>query len=315
MGSTEITSEMSRRSTRIFTEEEQVFDNSTMPAVPYSSSESSVDGSDMGGKYSRKNSTTGVEMMQTHTAIVDLGRNLDIFPSTAEDVRLHITESIQAARVSTKAKEDGRPINFGVVLPGKIYRSSWPTAEDFPYLSSLRLKTVLSLVQNDLDPEFAGFLKSNQIQHKVIDMPGTKKVDITKELMQGIMEVVLDEANFPILIHCNHGKHRTGCAVGVVRHVARWGVEAIIEEYRGYADPKIRECDVKYLIGFDVQSLQNLFATKKQDTPASSRDQNINSDIRLTERNRKMLRFLIFAAAVLMIWITSYSWACHWELA
>jgi len=54
-----------------------------------------------------------------------------------------VTESLQAAKVSTKAKEDGRPINFGVVVPGKIYRSSWPMIEDFQYLETLQLQTVM----------------------------------------------------------------------------------------------------------------------------------------------------------------------------
>ncbi len=137
-----------------------------------------------------------------------------------------VTDSLQAAKVSSKAKGDGRPLNFGVVIPGKIYRSSWPMVEDFQYLESLRLKTVLwvgearvlglrmlilhsSLVQKGFSPEFKGFLKQNDIRHRVIDMQGTKKVEITPANMHSIMEIVLDESNHPILIHCNHGKVRS----------------------------------------------------------------------------------------------------------
>ena len=138
--------------------------------------------------------------------------------------RSTVTATLQAAKSSCKIKEQGRPTNHGIVLPGKIYRSSWPTDEDFPYLESLHLKTVLyvllhasdsvyllagsSLVKNDLTPAFQSFVKKNSIDHKIIDMPGTKKVDITEEVMQSIIEIVLDEANHPILIHCNHGKVR-----------------------------------------------------------------------------------------------------------
>ncbi|KAL2073214.1 hypothetical protein VTL71DRAFT_10538 [Oculimacula yallundae] len=296
MGPTEM--KMSRRSTRTFTEEHEVLNKSNMP-LPSSSSDSSLDGNEPGQHYGIKGATAGIEMMRP--PVVNLGRSLDIFPSTLEDVRMHINESIKAAKASTNEKQNGRPSNFGVVLPGKIYRSSWPKNDDFAYLSSLRLKTVLSLVKNDFEPEFKDFLKLNQIEHKVIDMPGTKKVGITPELMQSIMEIVLDEANHPILIHCNHGKHRTGCAVGVIRHVARWGVEAIIEEYRGYAEPKIRDCDLKYITGFNVMSLQNLFT--KPDTPRSS-----NS--RINNRDRKILKFFVVVATVMTIWFTSI-WN-HW---
>ncbi|KAL5324313.1 hypothetical protein ACEPPN_008858 [Leptodophora sp. 'Broadleaf-Isolate-01'] len=275
MGLTEIKSEMSRRSTRIFVEEQEFVDRSSIP-LSSSSSEGSVDGSEKVHQCKTKGTIAGVET--TQPSMGNLGQTLDVFPTTSEDIGLHIvTESLQPANVVTKAKEDGRPVNFGVVVPGKIYRSSWPMMEDFQYLESLRLKTVISLVKKDFDPEFKGFLKNNQIQHKVIDMPGTKKVEITQELMQSIMETVLDEANHPILIH------------------------SIVEEYRGYAEPKVRECDIEYIIGFDISSLQNLFT--RQATPRN-----------ITDRDRKILKFFILAATVLIIWITSLSWANRWSL-
>ncbi|KAG4424498.1 hypothetical protein IFR04_002376 [Cadophora malorum] len=298
---TEIRSEMSRRSTRIFVEEQEFVDR-TKITMSASSRESSVDDIEKAA-HQTKSKSTNAGGDSTQQAMVNVGRSLDIFPITSEDINLHIvTESLQAAKVSTKAKEDGRPINFGVVVPGKIYRSSWPMIEDFQYLETLQLRTVISLVKKDLTPDFKGFLKNNQIQHKVIDMPGTKKVDITQELMQSIMEVVLDEANHPILIHCNHGKHRTGCAVGVIRHVARWDVEAILEEYRGYAEPKIRDCDVKYITSYEVSSLQNLFTRPR--TSSS-----------ITDRDRKILKYFVLAAIVLTIWIGSLCWASHRGLA
>lgn len=40
----------------------------------------------------------------------------------------------------------------------------------------------------------------------VIDMQGTKKVEIPEVMMHYIMKIVLDKENYPLLIHCNHGK-------------------------------------------------------------------------------------------------------------
>lgn len=40
----------------------------------------------------------------------------------------------------------------------------------------------------------------------VINMQGTKKVEIPEVIMRDIMTVALDDSNYPILIHCNHGK-------------------------------------------------------------------------------------------------------------
>lgn len=35
------------------------------------------------------------------------------------------------------------PTNFGAVIPGQIYRSSFPLPENFSFLKSLKLKTIL----------------------------------------------------------------------------------------------------------------------------------------------------------------------------
>lgn len=37
---------------------------------------------------------------------------------------------------------NGRPLNFGIVVPG-LYRSSYPKPSDFEYIKSLKLKTVV----------------------------------------------------------------------------------------------------------------------------------------------------------------------------
>jgi hypothetical protein len=49
-------------------------------------------------------------------------------------------------------------------------------------------------------------MKNQGIHHIVIEMQGTKKVNIPEAIMHSIMEVALNEANHPLLIHCNHGK-------------------------------------------------------------------------------------------------------------
>jgi tyrosine-protein phosphatase SIW14 len=169
-----------------------------------------------------------------------------------------------------------------------------------------------SLVKKGFPIEFQDFVKGNGIRHCIIDMQGTKKVDIPEIMMQSIMKIVLDQDNYPLLIHCNHGKvifasvpiclqtnvfkHRTGCAVAVLRHVTGWNVDAIIEEYSGFAEPKIRDCDLKYIREYQVSSLQGLFTTKKLPKPPA--------------RNRaKMAQLLVYTALVLSIWfITAYFW-------
>ncbi len=43
---------------------------------------------------------------------------------------------------TSKEKVKGRPVNFGTVIPG-FYRSGYPQTEDYEFLKSLGLKTIV----------------------------------------------------------------------------------------------------------------------------------------------------------------------------
>ncbi|KAL1839820.1 hypothetical protein VTJ49DRAFT_1099 [Mycothermus thermophilus] len=152
----------------------------------------------------------------------------------------------------------GRPANFGVVVPG-VYRSSFPKAEDYEFIEELKLKTIVTLVRKDFPKGYDEFLQRNGIQHAVFDMKGTKKESIPIATMRAILSIVLDRRNHPLLIHCNHGKHRTGCVIGIVRKLSGWHINNIIREYRAFAEPKVRDCDIDYITAFELANISNLF--------------------------------------------------------
>ncbi|KAI1769809.1 tyrosine phosphatase family-domain-containing protein [Hypoxylon cercidicola] len=146
------------------------------------------------------------------------------------------------------------PTNFAVVLPG-LYRSAYPEAPDYPFMRTLNLKTIVTLVAKDLPDGFQEFMHTNRIAHRIFDMVGTKKAAIPVKTMQSILSVVNDRKNYPLLIHCNQGKHRTGCVVGVLRKINEWDTTSIIQEYSKFAEPKVRDTDVKYLTDFKLSDL------------------------------------------------------------
>lgn len=87
MSLTEIRSEMSRRSTRMFVEEQEFVDRSNI-TMSASSRESSVDDNEKAAHQSKSKSTiAGGDISQQ--AMVNVGRSLDIFPITSEDINLH----------------------------------------------------------------------------------------------------------------------------------------------------------------------------------------------------------------------------------
>lgn len=52
----------------------------------------------------------------------------------------HVVNSIRELNESLPI--EGRPVNFGVVVPG-VYRSSFPQSEDYGFIESLKLKTIM----------------------------------------------------------------------------------------------------------------------------------------------------------------------------
>ncbi|KAI2784195.1 tyrosine phosphatase family-domain-containing protein [Daldinia loculata] len=146
------------------------------------------------------------------------------------------------------------PVNFAVVLPG-LYRSGYPKAADYPFMRTLKLKTIVTLVGKDLPDGYQQFIEANRIKHEIFDMTGTKKAEIPIKMMQSIISIVSNRENYPLLIHCNQGKHRTGCVVGILRKTKEWDTASIIREYSKYADPKVRETDVKYITDFKIADI------------------------------------------------------------
>ncbi|KAK4655869.1 tyrosine-protein phosphatase siw14 [Podospora pseudocomata] len=195
--------------------------------------------------------------------------------------------SISALELDRILPTEGRPSNFGVVVPG-VYRSSFPQSEDYGFIEGLKLKTIVTLVQKEFPQGYDKFIERNGINHCVFDMKGTKKQAIPIATMRSILRLVLDRRNHPLLIHCNHGKHRTGCVVGVVRKLSGWELGNVLSEYKKYAEPKVRDCDVNYITGFEPADISNLFR-----------------EVTLPFRTRNFLRATFFALIMTVIWLFS----------
>ena len=65
----------------------------------------------------------------------------------------------------------------------------------------------------------------------------------------------MDCANYPLYIHCNQGRHRTGCVVACFRKIQRWPIEDILAEYCAYASPKAREGDIELIRAFEPEDV------------------------------------------------------------
>ncbi|GAA5826279.1 hypothetical protein JCM11251_007238 [Rhodosporidiobolus azoricus] len=174
-----------------------------------------------------------------------------VSPSTASVTSTVPTDQLSAASLPLDDSTLRPPENFAMVSPG-LYRSSFPRRANFSFLRSLGLKSVMVLVQEPYPEENLEFLQAEGIQFFQIGIPGNKEpfVSIPDEKLVAAMSVALDSRNLPMLIHCNKGKHRTGCVVGCMRRLQSWSLTAVFEEYRRYSHPKSRALDLECIEAF-----------------------------------------------------------------
>lgn len=149
------------------------------------------------------------------------------------------------------------PPNYGTVTPRNIYRSSFPQDRNMNFMKTMRIRSVLTLVGTEPSPGFQQWMVGDNINQLTINLATNKngKVNVTKASICQAVAFVEDSNNWPLYIHCNQGKHRTGCVVACYRKTLGWPLDEIIEEYRTYAGAKARDGDIEFIKLFNERWL------------------------------------------------------------
>ncbi|KAF7589149.1 hypothetical protein BBP40_004719 [Aspergillus hancockii] len=151
------------------------------------------------------------------------------------------------------------PPNFGEVVEG-IYRSAFPSSWHLPALKKLGLKTIITLVEEPYGVSHMNFLRENGIAHfrAIVQANKDPEEKTPNHVINGILEILLNKVNHPVLVHCNKGKHRTGCVVACFRKIQGWSLRDIIDEYLNFSWPKSRSLDEKFIEAFDASKLDHM---------------------------------------------------------
>ncbi|KAH3676202.1 hypothetical protein WICPIJ_009162 [Wickerhamomyces pijperi] len=149
------------------------------------------------------------------------------------------------------------PENFSPVM-SSIYRSSFPRPENFKFLQTIGLKSILILIPEEYPAENLEFVKENNITIFQVGLSGNKEpfVNVPDSDITKALAIALDPANHPLMIHCNRGKHRTGCLVGCIRRLQNWSLTMIFDEYRRFAAPKARPLDQQFIELYDETEIK-----------------------------------------------------------
>ncbi|KAK3229483.1 hypothetical protein Dsin_001364 [Dipteronia sinensis] len=144
--------------------------------------------------------------------------------------------------------------NFSMVEEG-IYRSGLPQLDNFGFLRTLNLRSIVYLCPEPYPEENLKFLAANNIRLFQFGIEG-KTGSIPSSSIMEAMKILIDVRNHPVLIHCKRGKHRTGCLVGCLRKFQNWCLTAVFEEYQRFAGVKSRSTDLAFIEKFDSVCLR-----------------------------------------------------------
>jgi tyrosine-protein phosphatase SIW14 len=147
------------------------------------------------------------------------------------------------------------PLNYGRVAKG-VLRSGYPNYKNFPFLATLKLKSVVYLSQVPLLPEYERFLSEHGISLFTVKGHDGLRTHppfelVSEQAVASVLRHLLDERNRPVLVHDEKGKHRVGVVVGCLRKLQRWSLTSIFDEYRRFCG-KIRALDAQFIELFSM---------------------------------------------------------------
>jgi protein tyrosine/serine phosphatase len=136
-----------------------------------------------------------------------------------------------------------------VVVPGKVYRSGQLTVEGLTEaVQRYHLRTIVNLQDEYPDPDLekSYFNRDTVKEAELCRQLGVRYVHIQPDLIprrqvpehrpKAIDELLLlldDPANYPVLLHCKAGLHRTGVLVAVYRmEYQGWSPQEAIRELK-----------------------------------------------------------------------------------
>jgi protein tyrosine phosphatase (PTP) superfamily phosphohydrolase (DUF442 family) len=161
-------------------------------------------------------------------------------PLQADDskLKLAVIPGLQAARPEgwQEWPKSGpikgvRVENFGVVLPGILYRSGQPGEGDFEWLAQQGIKSVVSMREEYDDG--ADRLKGLGINY--LYLPVTDHRIPTDEQARKFLEFMHDSKNWPVLVHCKGGQGRAAIMSALARYSMQgWTMDRALEEAKLY---------------------------------------------------------------------------------
>jgi tyrosine-protein phosphatase SIW14 len=140
----------------------------------------------------------------------------------------------------TASGPHGLPANFGVVEEGKIYRGAQPTPAALEALARRGIRTIVKLNSSaTAEEESAASRLGMSVVHVDLD-PRTVGTASSCDAVERAYAAMTDPRNWPVYVHCTHGRDRTGFLVGLYRERAeQWPYDRVRRELAAYGHDRL----------------------------------------------------------------------------
>jgi protein tyrosine/serine phosphatase len=136
-----------------------------------------------------------------------------------------------AGNAGALAVQDTDVKNFGKVND-HIYRGAQPDGEDYKKLAAIGIKTIIDLRER---PEKDARRSAEDAGLQYLNIGLNDRRPPTESESNHFLQVVNDENNWPVYVHCAGGRHRTGVLMAVYRmEVDGWVATRAYEEMKNY---------------------------------------------------------------------------------
>ncbi|SCU86186.1 LAMI_0D00804g1_1 [Lachancea mirantina] len=154
------------------------------------------------------------------------------------------------------------PLNFCPV-ERHLYRSGQPSPVNFAFLLDLNLKTIIWLANEEPQDTLLEFCDKHeiQLQFATINPDGGEDDNpwdgLTEHSIINALQTIVRADNYPLLVCCGMGRHRTGTVIGCLRRIMGWNLASVSEEYRRFTGSRGGRILVELLIeAFDTHLVE-----------------------------------------------------------
>ncbi|QLG70357.1 hypothetical protein HG535_0A02960 [Zygotorulaspora mrakii] len=150
------------------------------------------------------------------------------------------------------------PLNFCPV-ERHLYRSGQPSPVNFPFLLNLNLRTIIWLANEEPQDSLLEFcdIHNIRLEFAAINPDGGEDDNpwdgLTEHSIINALQTIVNQDNYPLLVCCGMGRHRTGTVIGCLRRIMGWNLASVSEEYRRFTGSRGGRILVELLIeAFDT---------------------------------------------------------------